>query len=166
MVLDKDIAMPWLRVNSIIFLSMLTYILLHYLPAPVRAQPRPLSEDAYTPLSLSYHYMKSGKTDAARAQLEQVIQADRYNPYALNNLAVISEQQGRLKEALAYLLDAETHAADYTEKPEEVCQVGGLCMAINPSHLQGSSSSIAALVHGNINLLKIKIAQQEAQEKR
>jgi hypothetical protein len=110
--------------------------------------------------------MKSGKTDAARAQLVQVIQADRYNPYALNNMAVISEQQGRLKEALAYLLDAETHAADYMEKPEELCHVGGLCVALKPSRVQGSRSSIAALIHGNINLLKIKIAEQEAQEKR
>jgi tetratricopeptide (TPR) repeat protein len=110
--------------------------------------------------------MKSGKIGAARVQLEQVIQADPFNAYALNNLAVVSEQQGRLKEALAYLLDAETHAAEYTEKPEELCQVGGVCMALKPSQAQGSRSSIAALVHGNLNLLKIKIAQQEAQENR
>jgi Flp pilus assembly protein TadD len=158
--------MARLRTSGIFYLSVLIFILWRHLPAPAWAQPRLLPEDIYTPLSLSYQYMKSGKTDAARVQLEQVIQADRYNPYALNNLAVISEQQGRLKEALAYLLDAETHADDYTEKPEELCQVGGLCMALKPSRAQGNKSSIAALVHGNINLLKIKIAQQEAQEKR
>jgi len=154
------------RASGIFFLSLLIFTLWQHLTAPAWAQPRVLPEDAYTPLNLSYQYMKSGKTDAARVQLEQVIQADRYNPYALNNLAVISEQQGRLKEALAYLLDAETHAAEYTEKPEELCQVGGLCMALKPSRVQGSMSSIAALVHGNINLLKIKIAQLEAEEKR
>jgi Flp pilus assembly protein TadD len=158
--------MPRLRASGIFLFSLLIFILWQHLPAPVWAQTRLLSEDAYTPLSLSYQYMKSGKTGAARAQLEQIIQADPYNPYALNNLAVISEQQGRLKEALAYLLDAETHAAEYTEKPEELCQVGGLCMALKPSRAQVSRSSIAALIHGNINLLKIKIAQQEAQEKR
>jgi Flp pilus assembly protein TadD len=157
--------MPRLRASGIFLLSLLIIILWRHLSAPAWAQPRPLSEDAFTPLSLSYQYMKSGKTGAAMVQLEQAIKADPYNPYALNNLAVISEQQGRLKEALAYLLDAETHAAEYTEKPEELCQVGGLCMALKPSRSQGSKSSIAALVHGNINLLKIKIAQQEAQEK-
>jgi Flp pilus assembly protein TadD len=158
--------MPRLRAGGVFFLSVLIFILWRHLSAPAWAQPRLLSEDAYTPLSLSYQYMKSGKTDAARVQLEQVIRADRYNPYALNNLAVISEQQGRLKEALAYLLDAETSAADYTEEPEELCQVGGLCTALKPKRAQGSRSSIAALIRDNINFLKIKIAQQEAQEKR
>lgn len=158
--------MQRLRANGIFYLGLLIFILWRQLLAPAWAQPRLLSEDAYTPLSLSYQYMKSGKIDAARVQLQQVIQADPSNAYALNNLAVVSEQQGRLKEALAYLLDAETHAAEYTEKPEELCQVGGLCMALKPSQAQGSRSSIAALVHGNLNLLKIKIAQQEAQENR
>jgi Flp pilus assembly protein TadD len=158
--------MPRLRASGIFLLSLLIFIPWRHLPAPAWAQPRLLPKDAYTPINLSYQYMKSGKTDAARVQLEQVILADRYNPYALNNLAVISEQQGRLKEAMAYLVDAETHAAEYTEKPEELCQVGGLCMALKPSRTQGSRSSIAALVQGNINLLKIKIAQQEAQENR
>jgi Flp pilus assembly protein TadD len=158
--------MPRLRANGIFYLSLLIFILWRQLLAPAWAQPRLLSEDAYTPLSLSYQYMKSGKIGAARVQLEQVIQADPFNAYALNNLAVVSEQQGSLKEALAYLLDAQTHAAEYTEKPEELCQVGGLCMAFKPSQAQGSRSSIAALVHGNLNLLKIKIAQQEAQENR
>jgi hypothetical protein len=158
--------MPRLRANGIFLLSLLIFILWRQIPAPAWAQPRLLPEDAYTPLSLSYQYMKSGKTGAAMVQLEQVIQADPHNPYALNNLAVISEQQGRLKEAMAYLVDAETHGAEYTQKPEELCQDGGMCMALKPSRTQGSRSSIAALVHGNINLLKIKIAQQEAQEKR
>jgi tetratricopeptide (TPR) repeat protein len=154
-----------LRASAIFHLSVLIFILWRYLPGPAWGQTRLLSEDTYTPLNLSYQYMKSGKTDAARVQLEQVIQADPCNAYALNNLAVISEQQGRLKEAMAYLLEAEAHATEYTEKPEELCQVGGMCMALKPSHTQGSRSSIAALVHGNINLLKIKIAQQDAQEK-
>jgi tetratricopeptide (TPR) repeat protein len=157
--------MPRLRASGLFFVSLFILILWRHLTAPAWGQPRPLLEDAYNPLNLSYQYMKSGKTDAARVQLEQVIRADPYNPYALNNLAVISEQQGRLKEALAYLLDAETHAGEYQEKPEELCQVGGMCMALKPSRSQGGRSSIAALIHGNINLLKIKIAQQEAQEK-
>jgi len=157
--------MPWFRASGLFLLSVLIFILGRHLSTPAWAQPRLVPEYVYSHISLSYQYMKSGKTDAARAQLEEVLQADPHNPYALNNLAVISEQQGRLKEAMAYLLEAETHAAEYTEKPEELCQVGGLCMALKPSRAQVSRSSIAALIHGNINLLKIKIAQQEAQEK-
>jgi len=158
--------MARLRASGLFLLSVLIFILWGHLSAPAWAQPRLVPEYVYNQLSLSYQYMKSGKTDAARAQLEQVLKADPHNSYALNNLAVISEQQGRLKEAMAYLLAAETYAAEYTEKPEELCDVGGLCMALKPSRAQVSKSSIAALVHGNINLLKIKIAQQEAQEKR
>jgi hypothetical protein len=157
--------MPRLCAKGIFFVAILLGALLWHLLGPAAAQPLLLSEDAYTPLNLAYQYLRSGKIDAARVQLQQVILADRYNSYALNNLAVISEQQGRLKEALAYLLDAEIHAADYTERPEEICNAGGLCLALKPSRIQGGRSSIAALVHGNLNLLKIKIAQQEAQEK-
>lgn len=157
--------MPRLCVRGIFFVTLLLGALTWHLSGPAVAQPRLLSEDAYTPLSLAYQYLRSGKIDAARVQLQQVILADRYNPYALNNLAVISEQQGRLKEALAYLLDAEVHAADYTEKPEEICDVGGMCLALKPSRIQGSRSSIAALVHGNLNLLKINLTRQEALEK-
>jgi tetratricopeptide (TPR) repeat protein len=154
-----------LRASGLFLLSGLIFILWRHLSAPAWAQPHLVPDYVYTQLSLSYQYLKSGKTDAARAQLGQVLQADPHNPYALNNLAVISEQQGRLKEAMAYLLDAETYAADYKEKPEELCQAGGLCLALKPSRAQVSRSSIAALIHGNINLLKTKIAEQEAQEK-
>lgn len=157
--------MPRLYARGIFGVIILLGAISWYLLGPAAAQPRLLSEDAYTPLSLAYQYLRSGKIDSARVQLQQVIIADRYNPYALNNLAVISERQGRLKEAQAYLLDAETHAEDYTERPEEICDVGGLCLALKPSRIQGRSSSIAALVHGNLNLLKIKIAREEAQEK-
>ena len=63
-------------------------------------------------------------------EFEKVITVDRYNPFALNNLAVLAERQGKLKEAMAYLLDAETYAAEYLHKPDEICEGGGLCLAV------------------------------------
>jgi Flp pilus assembly protein TadD len=158
--------MPRLRASGLFLLSVFIFILWRHPSAPAWAQPRQVPEHVYTQLSLSYQYMKSGKTDAARAQLEQVLRTDPHNPYALNNLAVISEQRGRLKEAMAYLLAAETSAVEYTEKTADLCQVGGLCTALKPSHDRVNRSSIAAVVHDNINLLKVKIGQKEAQEKR
>ena len=131
------------------------------LTIPVLAQPRPMTDDIYTPLAFGYDEMKAGKTDAARMQFEKVVKIDRYNPYALNNLAVLSERDGKLKEAMAYLLDAETHAEEYLEKPDELCDIGGICMAMKPSKMKGGKSSIAPLVHGNINLLKIKIGKEK-----
>jgi tetratricopeptide (TPR) repeat protein len=136
-------------------------VVLTLLSASAWAQSRLLTEDAFTPLHLGYAFMKSGKTDAARVHFEQVLQADRYNPYALNNLAAISESQGKLKEAMAYLLDAETNAEEYLEKTEEVCLVGGICSAIKPSANKGDKSSIAPVIHGNINQLKIKIGEEK-----
>ncbi|MFP3867346.1 MAG: tetratricopeptide repeat protein [Desulfobacteraceae bacterium] len=125
------------------------------------AQPRPMAEDILTPLSLGYDEMKAGNTEAAQYQFEKVLKGDPDNPYALNNLAVILERQGKFKEAMAYLLQAETHAKDYLQKPDEICDIGGICMAIKPSRLASGESSIAPLVHGNINLLKIKIGKQK-----
>ncbi|OPX19559.1 MAG: hypothetical protein BZ151_08755 [Desulfobacca sp. 4484_104] len=125
------------------------------------AQPRPLSEDIYTPLSLGYDEMKAGNSDAAQYQFEKVLKGDPDNPFALNNLAVLLERQGKLKEAMAYLLQAETNAEEYLQKPDEICDIGGICMAMKPGRLAGGKSSIAPLVHGNINLLKIKIGKPQ-----
>lgn len=125
------------------------------------AQPRPMAEDIYTPLSLGYDEMKAGNADAAKYQFEKVLKGDSNNPYALNNLAVLLEREGKLKQAMAYLLQAETHAAEYLQKPDEICDIGGICMAMKPSRLMGGKSSIAPLVHGNINLLKIKLGKEK-----
>ncbi len=147
--------------SIVLTIMVLTGMLCLLLSAPVQAQPRPMTDDIYTPLAFGYDEMKAGNTDAAKMQFEKVVKIDRYNPYALNNLAVIAERQGKLKEAMAYLLDAETHAGEYLEKPDELCDIGGICMAIKPSKMKGGKSSIAPLVHGNINLLKIKIGKEK-----
>ena len=91
--------------------------------------------------------------------LKKLLKSISYNPYALNNLAVLAEKQGKLKEAMAYLLKAETYAAGYMHKPEEICEGGGLCLAVVPSTQKSQTSSIASLIHSNINLLRIKIGK-------
>ena len=91
--------------------------------------------------------------------LKKYIKIDRFNPYALNNLAVLAEKQGKLKEAMAYLLDAETYAAEYLHKTEEICEGGGLCLAVCPSSQKSQASSIASIIHSNINLLRSKIGK-------
>ena len=46
--------MPRLRASGIFLLSLLIFILWRHLTAPAWAQPRLLTEDTHTPLSLSY----------------------------------------------------------------------------------------------------------------
>ncbi len=125
--------------------------------APVTAQPQLCTDEVFAPLSKGYEALRAGNDDMAREEFEKVIKIDRYNPYALNNLAVLAEKQGKLKEAMAYLLDAETYAAEYMHRPDEICESGGLCLAVVPSTQKSQTSSIASLVHSNINLLRIKI---------
>ena len=103
--------------------------------------------------------MRAGNDDLARLEFEKVIKIDPYNPYALNNLAVLAEKQGKLKEAMAYLLDAETYAAEYLHKTEEICEAGGLCLAVAPATDKSQTSSIASVIHSNINLLREKIGK-------
>jgi Tfp pilus assembly protein PilF len=153
--MQQQVKRGWWMIAALMGLACLL------LTSPVLAQPRPMTDDIFTPLSQGYDFMKAGKADLAKMEFEKVVKLDRYNPFALNNLAVLSERQGNLKEAMAYLLDAETHAEEYLEKPDELCDIGGICMAIKPSKMKGGKSSIAPLVHGNINLLKIKIGKEK-----
>lgn len=128
-------------------------------PAPVAAQPHLCTEAVFAPLAQGFEALRAGQDEAARVEFEKVIRIDRYNPFALNNLAVLAERQGKLQEAMAYLLEAETYAAEYTHKPEEICEMGGLCLAVVPATNKSERSSIASLIHSNINLLRNKIGK-------
>ena len=123
------------------------------------AQPHLCTDEVFPPLAAGYAALQAGATDQARVEFEKVIGIDAFNPYALNNLAVLAERQGKLTEAMDYLLTAETYANSYCHRLAEVCEGGGLCLAILPSSDQGPGSSIAAIIHANIQLLKTKISQ-------
>lgn len=126
---------------------------------PAAAQPHLCTDEVFPPLAAGYAALRAGEEDKARAEFEKVLSIDAFNPYALNNLAVLTERQGKLKEAMAYLLTAETYAASYCHKLEEICEGGGLCLAVLPSNEKSPNSSIVAIIHSNIQLLRQKISK-------
>ncbi len=128
------------------------------LTAPALAQPRPMDQDVFTPLTKGYALMREGKYDAAEYEFKAALKRDRYNPFALNNLAVLQEKEGKLKDALAYLTDAQEHAAEYYNKVEQTCFIGGLCAAIRPKKDVGQTSTVAPVIAENIKKLKAKMA--------
>jgi Flp pilus assembly protein TadD len=138
------------------FLVLVGFSLL--LTAPTMAQPRPMAKDVLTPLAKGYDLMRQGKYDAAEFEFKTVLKRDRYNPFALNNLAALEENKGHLKDAMAYLTDAQTHAAEYYNKVEQTCFVGGLCAAIKPKKDVGQTSTVAPVIAENMKKLQAKMA--------
>ncbi|MGQ9922249.1 MAG: tetratricopeptide repeat protein [Desulfobacca sp.] len=126
---------------------------------PAATQPHLCTDDLLPPLAAGYAALRAGDAEKARGKFEEVLAVDGFNPYALNNLAVLAERQGKLKEAMAYLLTAETYAAGYCHRLEEICEGGGLCLAVLPSADKGPNSSIVAIIHNNIELLRNKISR-------
>lgn len=125
-----------------------------------RTGPRPLmNEDVFTPIAKGYDLLRDGKYEAAEYQFKDALSRDRYNPFALNNLGVLQERNGKLKDALAYLTDAKAHAPEYLEQVETTCFVGGLCNAVKPVRKLGTTSAIAPIVDDNYNKLQDKIAK-------
>ncbi|MBM4284834.1 MAG: hypothetical protein FJ128_06240 [Deltaproteobacteria bacterium] len=129
------------------------------LSAPAQAQPRPMEEDVFTPLIKGYDFMRQGKYDAAKMEFETALKKDRFNPFALNNLAALVEKEGKLKDAMAYLVDAQKHAGKYLDKVQETCFVGGLCAGVKPLKEMGTESGIAKVIKENIEKLQAKMAQ-------
>ena len=128
---------------------------------PVMAQPkggRMMQMDAFTPIAAGYDFVREGKYEAAKNEFGKAVKADRYNPFALNNLAVLDEREGKLNDALANLKDAATYANDYLDKVTQTCFAGGGCLAVKPLRELGEKSSIAPIIQENIQKLQAKIA--------
>jgi tetratricopeptide (TPR) repeat protein len=123
------------------------------------AQPRPMGEDVFTPIIKGYDFMRAGKYDAAQDQFKTALDRDRFNPFALNNLAALAEKQGKMKDAMAFLMDAQKYAPKYLDKVEQTCFVGGLCAGVKPLKEVGPTSSIATVIAENIQKLQAKMAQ-------
>jgi len=123
------------------------------------AQPRPMAEDVFTPLAQGYDFLQAGNYQAAQEAFETALKRDRYNPFALNNLAALKERQGRQQEALALLVDAQLNAKDYLDKVQQTCFVGGLCAGVKPVKGMGATSTIAEVVAGNLKRLQDKMAK-------
>jgi len=132
-----------------------------FVASPVLAQPTGggiMQEDVFTPIAKGYDLVRDGKYDAAKYEFETAVQRDRYNPFALNNLAVLSERGGKLNDAMAFLKDATTHAAEYKDKVVQTCFVGGGCLAVKPVRAAGDKSEIAPIIQENIKKLEAKMA--------
>ncbi len=117
--------------------------------------------DVYTPLSKGYGFVRDGKYEAARHEFEIAAKLDELNPFALNNLAVLDEREGKLNDALAHLKDATIHAAEYRDKVSQTCFVGGGCVAVKPSRKAGATSEILPIIQENITKLEAKIASTQ-----
>jgi tetratricopeptide (TPR) repeat protein len=131
------------------------------MPMPAPAQPKGgalMSMDAFTPIAMGYDFVREGKYAAAKDQFGKAVKADRYNPFALNNMAVLEEREGKLNDALANLKDATTYANDYKDKVVQTCFAGGGCLAVKPLREKGEKSSIAPIIQENIKKLEAKIA--------
>ena len=128
---------------------------------PVMAQPkggRMMQMDAFTPIAAGYDFVREGKYEAAKNEFGKAVKADRYNPFALNNLAVLDEREGKLNDALAHLKDALTHSDEYFDKVTQTCFAGGGCLAVKPLREAGEKSSITPIIQENIQKLEAKIA--------
>jgi len=133
---------------------------------PVFAQQEPpggtirglMPVDVYTPISRGYTLVREGKYEAARNEFAIATKLDELNPFALNNLAVLDERDGKLNDALAHLKDATIHAALYKDKVSQTCFVGGGCMAVKPLHKAAAASEILPIIQENIAKLEAKIA--------
>ena len=143
------------RWSVVLALSVLSIFLITSL---VMAQPRMMTKDVFTPLTMGYDFMRAGKYKAAQDQFHIALKRDRYNPFALNNLAAIAAQQGKYKDALSYLTDASKFANDYKQKYQQVCFTGGLCTGVKPVQAVGNESAIAKVIAENMTKLKAKIA--------
>jgi len=128
---------------------------------PAMAQPKGgalMPMDVYTPLAQGYDFVREGKYEAAKNEFAKAVKADRFNPFALNNMAVLEEREGKLNDALALLNRASTHANEYLDKVSQTCFAGGGCLAVKPLRELGEKSSIAPIVQENIAKLQAKIA--------
>jgi tetratricopeptide (TPR) repeat protein len=131
------------------------------LAIPVLAQPKGgalMKMDAFTPIAKGYDMIREGKYEAAKYQFATAVKRDPGNSFALNNMAVLEEREGKLNDALANLKDATIHAAAYLDKTSQTCFVGGGCLAVKPVREAGQTSSIAPIIQENIAKLQAKIA--------
>jgi len=51
-----------------------------------------MPDDVFTPISQGYDLIRDGKYEAARNEFGKAVKADRFNPFALNNMAVLEER--------------------------------------------------------------------------
>jgi len=145
--------------NIRIGLGFLAFALAVILGILLLTPAKMMEENVFIPLAKGYDFLAQGNYEAAKNEFRKAVEWDSTNPFALNNLAVLLEREGKLNDALASLKGAMTNADVYKDQTERTCLVGGLCMAVKPRRGLGPTSSIAPIVQENIRMLQEKIAQ-------
>jgi tetratricopeptide (TPR) repeat protein len=142
----------------VIFLVVAALFLL--VASPALAQPKGgglMPEDVFTPIAKGYDFIQAGKYEAAKNEFATAVKRDPFNPFALNNMAILEEREGKLNDALANLKDATKYADEYKQKVQQTCFAGGGCLAVKPTKELGEKSSIAPIIQENIGKLEAKI---------
>lgn len=148
-----------MRHKYLIILLLAGHFLL--LASPTQPQPKGgamMDMDAFTPIAKGYDFVREGKYEAAKFEFETALKRDPYNPFALNNLAVLEEREGKLNDALAHLKDATTHAAYYNDKVVQTCFAGGGLLQVKPARATGEQSTILPIIQENIKKLGAKMS--------
>jgi len=145
--------------NIKIWLGFLAFALAVILGILLLTPAEMMEENVFTPLAKGYDFLAQGNYEAGKNEFRKAVEWDPSNPFALNNLAVLLEKEGKLNDALANLKNAMTHADAYKDQTERTCFVGGLCMAVKPKRGLGPTSSIAPIIQENIKILQEKIGQ-------
>ena len=132
---------------------------------PPQAQPsKPplMKQEAFTALVKGYDLFRERKYKAAEEQFQKALKADPHNPFALNNLAALSERQGKPKEAMGLLLPALYYAPLYNDKLEQVVFPGGLTAAAKPlrEREEAPDNTIGQVVNQNRIELGSKIPRK------
>jgi tetratricopeptide (TPR) repeat protein len=140
-------------------LGLLAFALAVILGILLLTPAKMMEENVFTPLAKGYDFLAQGNDEAAKNEFRKAVEWDPSNPFALNNLAVLLEKEGKLDDALANLKKAMAHADAYKDQTERTCLAGGLCMAVKPKRGLGPHSSIAPLIQENIKMLEEKIRQ-------
>jgi len=145
--------------NIKIWLGFLAFALAVILGILLLTPAEMMEENVFTPLAKGYDFLAQGNYEAGKNEFRKAVEWDPSNPFALNNLAVLLEKEGKLNDALANLKHAMTHADAYKDQTERTCFVGGLCMAVKPKRGLGPTSSIAPIIQENIKILQEKIGK-------
>ena len=148
------------KCNKTLIFSVIAALFL-LLSSPALAQPKGggmMSEDSFTPIAQGYDFIREGKYAAAKNEFAKAVKADRFNPFALNNLAVLEEREGKLHEALANLKIAATYDDQYKDKVVQTCFTGGGSLVVKPLREKGEKSSISPIIQENIKKLEDKIS--------
>jgi len=149
----------WVKVLCITLALMLLGSGLALAAKPKKPEPSPEMTETKM-LILSYDLIEKKKYNDAMKLLEKVLQKDPGNPLALNNMAAIMVQQGKLDKADTLLNQALPRAKGYMVQINRVCQINGICVAVKPVTVGTGNQELAPLIMMNIDMVKQKMSAE------